>query len=100
MRILILVLMFVCGVSAQVTFNQPKDTFSLVASVNNATAYQWYDNGSIWSGKTDSVCKFVGDSAFYSKTHTIYCLTSNSAGSLHYGDWTIKNKQIAFRRKY
>ena len=100
MRILILVLMFVCVVSAQVTFNPPKDTFSLVASVKNATAYQWYDNGSIWSGKTDSVCKFVGDSAFYSISHTIYCLASNSSGSLRYGDWTIKNRQVAFRRKY
>ncbi len=54
--------------SSQVTFNPPKDTFSLVASVNNATAYQWYDNGAIWTGQTDSVCKFVGDSAFYANT--------------------------------
>ena len=93
-----LLLMLVCGVSAQVTFNPPKDTLSLLASVNNATTYKWYDNGD--SVDNDSVYKINADSAYYSKSHTIYCLTSNSAGSLHYGDWTIKNKQIAFRRKY
>ena len=98
MRILILVLMFVCGVSAQVTLNQPKDTFSLVVSVNNATAYQWYDNGD--SVDNDSVYKINANAAYYAIPHTIYCLTSNPSGSLRYGDWTIKNRQVAFRRKY
>ena len=80
MRPLILVLMFVCVVSAQVTFNQPKDTFSLVASVNNATAYQWHDNGD--SVDNDSIYKINADSAYYSKSHTIYCLASNISGSI------------------
>lgn len=94
----ILLVVFSHKVTAQVTFLQSTDTLLLVASVNNATTYKWYDNGD--SVDNDSVYKINADSAYYSKSHTIYCLASNSFGSLRYGDWTIKNRQIAFRRKY
>lgn len=94
----ILLVVFSHKVTAQVTFLQSTDTLLLVASVNNATTYKWYDNGD--SVDNDLVYKIDSDSAYYAVTHNIYCLTSNSSGSLHYGDWTIKNRQIAFRRKY
>ncbi len=83
-----------------VVFRQSTDTLKLVCSAENALTYQWYDNNVAVTGATDSVYTIYADSAFYSIKHVIYCLTSNSSGSLHYGDWTIKNKQIAFRRKY
>lgn len=100
--LLILVLCTICF--SQITIRQSTDTLKLKCSVNNADSLRWFRSGSAITGATDSVLRVLADSTAYKNKYVYHCQAYNSAGSLHYGDWTLgvsgTKRTLYFKRKY
>ena len=67
------------------------------AGVPDEYTYQWYRNGSVWTGATNSS---VSWSSAAIGSHTIYCIVTNKAGSVRSRTATLTVKDPAMYYSY
>ena len=82
------------------TWHGGQATFSVAiseAGVPDEYTYQWYRNGSVWTGATKSS---VSWSSAAIGSHTIYCIVTNKAGSVRSRTATLTVKDPAMYYSY